>query len=86
MVTATTATDKLNEAQRVLLGRVQQLRASEAERSRREVNRVREAVRDALAENVPVSVLMATLDVTKARVYQMRDEANAYTGPASSDA
>lgn len=72
-------TERLSEAQRNALVDVQQAHATEAVRLARAKNSKREAVRVALEAGVPARVLMAALGVGRARIYQMKDEAEAFS-------
>lgn len=68
----------LSDEQRDAVAEVEQARDSEAAAIRAALNVAREAVRRALAAGVPAHVLADRLGVSRARVYQMRDEAQTY--------
>lgn len=72
------ALEALSDEQRETVTAVEQARDSEAARVLAALNVTRESVRAALASGVPAYVLATTLGVSRARVYQMRDEATAY--------
>lgn len=68
----------LTKTQQKRVEAVETARAKEAEAVRAVQNRAREAVRKALAAGVPARLLADRLGISPARVYQMRDEAQAY--------
>lgn len=65
----------MTPVQRRLLGTVERARAREQSVVKDSVDRTREAVREALSEGVPARIMASRLDVSLARIYQMRDEA-----------
>lgn len=69
---------ELSAEQRVALRAVEQARSTETDRVRREAMQSKIKVRDALVAGVPVKVLMSSLNLGRARIYQMRDEADSY--------
>lgn len=70
--------ESLNKTQRKRLDSVEKARMSEPEAIRAVYHRTYESVRKAVNAGVPVRILADRLNVSAARVYQMRDQADAY--------
>lgn len=68
----------LSKRQQAQVVAIETARAEEGEKVRAIVNRAHEATRKALANGVPARVIAMRLGVSPARVYQMRDNAQAY--------
>jgi hypothetical protein len=69
----------LSKRQQTQVLTIEAARAVEDEKVRAVLHKSREAIRKALASGVPARVIASRLGVSPARIYQMRDEAVAYT-------
>lgn len=73
----------LSKRQQNRVEAVETARSKEAEQIKSVQNKSREAVRRALEVGVPARILADRLGVSPARVYQMRDEAQAFKDRAA---
>ena len=72
----------LNKRQKTYIESIEKAHEKRQPEVRAALNKPREAVRKALLAGVPARVIAARLEVSPARVYQMREEAERFAGLA----